>query len=394
MKRRIHSIVLRCAALLCVFGLWFAPAGTALADVSVSTAEGLSEELGKAGSAAVTITYGGVSPLVWDGALTIPGNVTLDLGTGGALLLTGGATFELGGRIIGAVDVASGTLVIGEGGGVTGALTASGGVVRRARSLALEGLDAGGGETILSIVYAGAAGTDASAFVTRPAGGVIYPLMNRDIERVVTSAGVYRLGTRNTETLSREYAVFYSGLGGAALASPNPASYTASDAAGTLNNPTREGFEFAGWTCAELSIDTPTLRAVIPEGTSGALTFAANWTARQAQAGIGKSGSGMSGAGTQDTAEASADTDDDGTANDAASAIESTQQSVRVGNGKSSTKVTFTSEMDTVPPTMESVSKRAFSWGWIALGIGGATVLAYLFAWLLRRKRERAGIVR
>ena len=44
-----------------------------------------------------------------------------------------------------------------------------------------------------------------------------------------------------------------------------------------LNEPTRENYTFAGWTCASLGITEPTKNFVIPTGTYGDLTIVANW---------------------------------------------------------------------------------------------------------------------
>ncbi len=43
----------------------------------------------------------------------------------------------------------------------------------------------------------------------------------------------------------------------------------------TLNNPTREGFTFVGWTGSNGS--TPQLTVTIQKGTTGDLEFVANW---------------------------------------------------------------------------------------------------------------------
>ena len=109
------------------------------------------------------------------------------------------------------------------------------------------------------------------------------------IETVSTDAGnLFRLGTKYTDTLSLTYALTYGGLTDAQLSVLNPTSYTASDAATLLNNPTKEGFLFAGWTCESLGVTVPQEKMVIPEGTTGALTLIAMWV--EAPAGSGKTG--------------------------------------------------------------------------------------------------------
>ena len=58
-------------------------------------------------------------------------------------------------------------------------------------------------------------------------------------------------------------------MNGGANAAANPATYTIETPTITLAAPTQAGYAFLGWTPA----------AVIPTGTTGALTFAANWSA-------------------------------------------------------------------------------------------------------------------
>ena len=74
-----------------------------------------------------------------------------------------------------------------------------------------------------------------------------------------------------------EYAIAYE-LGGGALKAgeTNPETYTAETETFTLNNPTREGYIFAGWTGSNGT--TPELTVEIKQGTTGELGFTANWT--------------------------------------------------------------------------------------------------------------------
>lgn len=385
--KRIRSIVLCAAALLLAAGLWFGSAGTAkAAPDTVSSASELADALAAAETAgtSVTIAFSPGAAITVSGPLTIPANVTLDL-SGGSLIVSSGTVLVNGAIVNGAADVAGGTLVRAAGCGIAATLTASGGAVRGARSLTLENLDPLSAETVVSITYAGASDADKSGFVTLPANGVLYPLMTgsnyasfRAIESVTTTAAVYRLGTRNAGTLSREYAISYDGVSGATFKAANPASYTASDAAVTLNSPAREGYTFAGWTCAALSITTPVPTAVIPEGTVGALVFTANWT--PAQGGFGGGSGGLSSQGAaSDADDSEAKTQPEATA---APTDESAQATPRIGRGTSSTKVTFSSDVDAMLPALEITSAPAFPWGWIALGVLGAAILIYLIAYL------------
>ena len=70
------------------------------------------------------------------------------------------------------------------------------------------------------------------------------------------------------------YAITYN-LGGGS-ASGNPESYTVESDAITLNNPTREGYTFAGWTGTELSGASASV--TIAKGSTGNRTYTATWT--------------------------------------------------------------------------------------------------------------------
>ena len=80
-----------------------------------------------------------------------------------------------------------------------------------------------------------------------------------------------------TVTLAQSYTITYD-LAGGSLASgvTNPTSYTIRSEAITLNNPTREGYTFAGWTGTGLSAATTTV--TIPAGSTGNRTYTATWT--------------------------------------------------------------------------------------------------------------------
>lgn len=77
-----------------------------------------------------------------------------------------------------------------------------------------------------------------------------------------------------------EYAIAYE-LGGGALkeGETNPETYTVETETFTLNNPTREGYIFTGWTGSNGT--TPELIVKIRQGTTGELGFSANWTAEE-----------------------------------------------------------------------------------------------------------------
>lgn len=328
------------------------------------------------------------------GSPSIPSDVTVQLN--GGTLRVSGATLYVSGTIAGgSIDVTGGTLVRA-GGSITATIAVSGsGMVRGARTLALENLDSASGESIVSIAYAGESGTDTSSFVTKAATATIYPKMTgsgyatyKTIETVITDAGnVFRLGTKNTTTLSLAYTLSYSGLSGASLASLNPSSYTASDAAITLVNPTKDGYIFDGWTCIGLGVLTPTTSMVIPEGTTGALTFVANWSEDLLPGGAMNARGGA----TSSSSTTTEDTEtDDAAAQQETAAVQDTATTTnrRVRTASSSTKVTFTSDVDTVLPTIESVQGNSFPWGWLFGGAAGVAVMIYVAAQISRKVRE------
>lgn len=384
------------AAAALLFSVGFAGTGTSYA--TVSNASDLETVLSTASSVSgsVVITYTtGVTSIEVSDSLSIPSNTTLDLSGGNTLRISGG-TFSVYGTVSGGgVEVTGGTLVRQSGCSITSSLTVSGsGTVRGARTLTLENLSSSSSENIVSILYEDGS-TDTTSFVTRAANGVIYQKMTggsyssyKVVSEVATDAGhVFRLGTKNTDVLSLEYVIEYGDVSDAVFTADNPSIYTASDSAVTLNNPAREGYRFDGWTCAQLGISTPAASATIPEGTTGALTFIANWSVDPMGGG---GGGGMSGGSSGSAAAASA-TDDATSAEPTptpAVTTTDTTSTQRIGRGKSSTKVTFSSEVDAVEPTLESLQKDSFPWGWTLLGVGGAAVVIYVISWIVRKRRE------
>ena len=74
----------------------------------------------------------------------------------------------------------------------------------------------------------------------------------------------------------------------------NPEGYNAETDEFTLNNPTREGFNFTGWTVENdekieeendeekpFEIQEPTMKVTVPKGTYGNLKFTANWESKE-----------------------------------------------------------------------------------------------------------------
>lgn len=82
----------------------------------------------------------------------------------------------------------------------------------------------------------------------------------------------------NTAIYARWTAVVYTitySLNDGTLQTANPTSYTIETAAFTLNNPTREGFTFAGWTGS--GITSPQTTVSVTQGSAGNRNYTANW---------------------------------------------------------------------------------------------------------------------
>ena len=390
LTRALAALML--AAVLFCFGF----AGVAPDTATVANTAELKAALDSAAaSGTTTILYyaPGTSTIELSEPIAIPSNVSLDLSAGGGTLrVASGGVLDVNGTIIGgAVEVSGGTLLRESGSSITATITTSGaGVVRGARVLSLENLSTTSTESITAVTYAGESSADTSAYVTRAATAVLYVKMTgsnyssyKTIETVATGAGnLFRLGSKHTDTLSLSYALTYGGLTGASLSALNPVNYTASDAAILLNNPTKDGFVFAGWTCEQLGVTVPQDEMVIPEGTTGALTLIAVWLESPTGGGMGGgSGTGTgSGSGTQ----ADAQEQQDNAAEQENQTQQQTQQSSRrTRTASSSTKVSFSNDTDTTVPTVASVRESgsgSFPWGWVFGGLAALGILAYLFA--------------
>jgi len=72
-----------------------------------------------------------------------------------------------------------------------------------------------------------------------------------------------------------QYTITYT-LDGGTVLSANPTNYTAETETITLNNPTKPGYTFAGWT--EANGTTPQITVTIAQGTTGNKAYTANWT--------------------------------------------------------------------------------------------------------------------
>jgi uncharacterized repeat protein (TIGR02543 family) len=79
-----------------------------------------------------------------------------------------------------------------------------------------------------------------------------------------------------TSSGTTTYTITYA-LNGGTVSPANPTSYTAATASFTLNNPTRSGYTFTGWTGANGT--TPQTTVTIESGSTGNKSYTANWTA-------------------------------------------------------------------------------------------------------------------
>lgn len=81
--------------------------------------------------------------------------------------------------------------------------------------------------------------------------------------------------TGTIETQIKNYNITYD-LAGGSVATDNPTTYNYKTDAFTLTNPTREGYEFAGWTGTGL--DAASTSVTVAKGSTGDRTYTATWT--------------------------------------------------------------------------------------------------------------------
>ena len=79
-----------------------------------------------------------------------------------------------------------------------------------------------------------------------------------------------------TITVGYSFTISYN-LDGGTVATPNPTTYTSASSDITLNNPTREGWTFTGWTGTDLNGAQMTV--TIAQGSTGHRHYTATWTA-------------------------------------------------------------------------------------------------------------------
>lgn len=284
-----------------------------------------------------------------------PVRLAAGIETGTSLSIPAGTVVDLNGCIW---TVTSGTVAIAGTVEANGGelLSANGGTVRVLTALALENVS--GTETIQSVTYADGVTDSAASYiagntVTEGGTAALYlaaasGIRARAVQRVTTNAGTYRIGS-STGRLSREYSIQYNLDGGTLAQGANPAAYTASDPPITLQNPTKEGYLFLGWSGTGLS--APSLRVTIAEGSQGERSYTANWREDPAQQqgaqGGGKGGSIAGGGGAGLTGRGNAVAEDSAaevpapTATPVPSSAAQQSGGRRIGRASSATRVTF-----------------------------------------------------
>ena len=280
-----------------------------------------------------------------------PVRLAAGIETGTSLSIPAGTVVDLNGCTW---TVTSGTVAIAGTVEVNGGelLSANGGTVRVLTALALENVS--GTETIQSVTYADGVTDSAASYiagntVTEGGTAALYlvaasGIRARAVQRVTTNAGTYRIGS-STGRLSREYSIQYNLDGGTLAQGANPAVYTASDPPIPLQNPTKEGYLFLGWSGTGLS--APSLRVTIAEGSQGERSYTANWREDPAQQQGGGRGGSTAGGGAGLTGRGNAAAEDSAaevpapTATPVPSSAAQQSGGRRIGRASSATRVTF-----------------------------------------------------
>ena len=103
--------------------------------------------------------------------------------------------------------------------------------------------------------------------------------LSENTTTVTITKGTTENRTYTANWTATEYTISYELNGGSLGEQINPGTYTIEREDITLNNPTREGYTFAGWTGTDLSENTTTV--TITKGTTENRTYTANWTATE-----------------------------------------------------------------------------------------------------------------
>lgn len=101
--------------------------------------------------------------------------------------------------------------------------------------------------------------------------------LNSATQTVTVAKGTTGNRTYTATWTPVNYTIAYE-LNGGSVASANPTSYNIETTTFMLNNPTKVGYDFAGWTGSNGS--TPQTTVSIAKGSTGNKTYTANWTPR------------------------------------------------------------------------------------------------------------------
>ena len=124
--------------------------------------------------------------------------------------------------------------------------------------------------TTKTLVAEAATGYDFNGW-TKTGSVTIGNTANASTNIKATAAG----GTVTATWTAHSYTISYD-LAGGSVASANPANYTIESSAITLNNPTKTGYTFAGWTGTGLA--SATMTVTIAAGSTGNRSYTATWT--------------------------------------------------------------------------------------------------------------------
>lgn len=112
-------------------------------------------------------------------------------------------------------------------------------------------------------------------------GSVYYGRENTDAVITTDVDGNYIIKDSSTQDpdkpsdKEKEYVISYNLSGGTLNENTNPSKYTSMTETFALNNPTREGYTFVGWTGSNGSVPQKTV--IIEKGSTGNLSYTANW---------------------------------------------------------------------------------------------------------------------
>ena len=117
------------------------------------------------------------------------------------------------------------------------------------------------------------AGYSFAGWCTTPDGAVVYSNQQSVSNLTFVNETTITLYAKWMENMV--YTITYD-LDGGSVATANPTTYTIETPTFTLNNPTKTGYTFDGWTGTGLT--EPTMTVTITQGSTGNRSYTANWT--------------------------------------------------------------------------------------------------------------------